>query len=66
MLVITIIVMTILAAAVIISLENTSLTLEDLKQMNKNAVRGAFINPQKKAELVAALEQKETDKTMQK
>ena len=47
-------------------LENTSLTLEDLKQMNKNAVRGAFISPQKKAELVAALEQKETDKTMQK
>lgn len=39
-------------------LENTSLTVEDLKQMNINAIRGAFISPQKKAELIAKLEQK--------
>ena len=47
-------------------LENTSLTVEDLKQMNINAIRGAFISPQKKAELIAELEQKEKDTSIQK
>ena len=47
-------------------LDNTNLTIKDLTQMNKNAVRGAFVSPQKKAELVATLEQKEIDKSMQK
>ena len=36
-------------------LENTNLTIEDLRQMNINAIRGAFITPQKKAELIAKL-----------
>lgn len=47
-------------------LENTSLTEEDLKQMNINAIRGAFISPQKKAELIAKLEPKGKDEEIQK
>lgn len=45
-------------------LEHTGLTIEDLRKMNINAVRGIFgINPQKKAELIAKLqEQLEKDK----
>ena len=44
-------------------LENTGLTIEDLKQMNVNAIRGAFITPQKKAELIARMsERKNKDK----
>ena len=38
-------------------LENTKLTLDDLKNMNINAVRGAFITPQKRAELISKLNQ---------
>lgn len=47
-------------------LEHTGLKIEDLKQMNINAVRGIFgILPQKKAELIAKIqEQKETNKTI--
>lgn len=37
-------------------LENTNLNIEDLMQMNINAVRGAFISPQKRAELIAKIE----------
>ena len=40
-------------------LENTGLTMEDLRQMNINAIRGAFIPPQKKAELIARLSNRE-------
>ena len=47
-------------------LENTSLTVEDLKQMNINAIRGAFISPQKKAELIAKLDPKGKDTEIQK
>lgn len=32
-------------------LENTNLGIENLRQMNINAIRGAFISSQKKAEL---------------
>ena len=46
-------------------LENTNLTVEDLKQMNINAIRGAFITPQKKAELIAKLTERE-NKEIQK
>ncbi len=42
-------------------LENTNLTLDDLAKMNINAIRGAFIEPQKKAELIAKLSQKENE-----
>ena len=40
-------------------LENTNLKIEDLRQMNINAIRGAFITPQKKAELIAKLTERE-------
>ena len=40
-------------------LENTNLSIEDIKQMNINAIRGAFISPQKKAELIAKMQIKE-------
>lgn len=36
-------------------LENTHLTIEDLRKMNINAIRGAFITPQKKAQLIVKL-----------
>lgn len=32
-------------------LENTNLTIEDLRQMNINAIDGAFISPNQKAKL---------------
>lgn len=37
-------------------LENTNLNIEDIMQMNINAVRGAFISPQRRAELIAKIE----------
>lgn len=40
-------------------LENTELTINDLQQMNINAIRGAFINPQKKAELIGRVSKEE-------
>ena len=46
-------------------LENTDLTIEDLRQMNINAIRGAFITPQRKAELIGKIKTNE-DKTIQK
>lgn len=42
-------------------LENTNLTIEDLKQMNINAIRGAFITPQKKAELINKVTEREEE-----
>ena len=42
-------------------LENTGLDLDDLKQMNINAIRGAFITPQKKAELISKIEERENE-----
>lgn len=46
-------------------LENTNLTVEDLEQMNINAIRGAFITPQRKAELIGKIKTNK-DKTIQK
>ncbi len=46
-------------------LENTGLTIDDLMQMNINAVRGAFISPQKKAELISKILQSKKE-TLQK
>lgn len=46
-------------------LENTNLTIDDLTQMNINAIRGAFITPQKKAELIAKITERENE-TLQK
>ncbi len=45
-------------------LENTNLNIKDLMQMNINAIRGAFIPPQKKAELMAKIV--DLDKTIEK
>lgn len=36
-------------------LENTDLTIEDIKQMNMNAIRGAYISPQEKASLIGRI-----------
>ena len=47
-------------------LENTNLTTEDLRNMNINAIRGAFISPQKKAELISKISMREEDKDLQK
>ena len=46
-------------------LENTNLTIEDLRQMNINSIRGAFITPQRKAELIGKIKTNK-DKTIQK
>ena len=46
-------------------LENTNLTIKDLLQMNINAIRGAFITPQKMATLIARM-QEHKNKDMQK
>lgn len=43
-------------------LENTNLTLEDIRQMNINAIRGAFITAQEKSELVQKINEYEIDK----
>lgn len=40
-------------------LENTNLTIKDIVKMNKNAVRGAFIAPHKKAQLIGRIEETE-------
>ena len=40
-------------------LENTNLTLEDIRQMNINAIRGAFITAQEKSELVQKINEYE-------
>lgn len=45
-------------------LENTNLKIKDIEQMNVNAIRGAFISPQKKAELIAKIVR--PDKTIEK
>ena len=42
-------------------LENTNLSLEDLRQMNINAIRGAFVTTQRKAELIAKLTERENE-----
>lgn len=42
-------------------LENTELTISDLRQMNINAIRGAFISPQKRAELMGKISEKESE-----
>lgn len=42
-------------------LENTKLTVADLQQMNINAIRGAFITPQKKAGLIAKIKKNEKE-----
>ncbi len=42
-------------------LENTNLTINDLRQMNINAARGSFTEPKKKAELTSKLSQKENE-----
>ena len=47
-------------------LENTNLTTEDLRNMNINAIRGAFITPQKKAELISKISMREEDKDLNK
>ncbi len=46
-------------------LENTNLSLEELSRMNVNAIRGAFITPQKRAELIAKITERENE-TLQK
>jgi len=46
-------------------IENTSFTIEKLAKSNINAIRGAFITPQKKAELIAKLTERE-NKEIQK
>ena len=43
-------------------LENTGLTIEDLKQMNINAIRGAFISVQEKAKLIGQIKMNEENK----
>lgn len=47
-------------------LENTNLNIEDLIKMNINALSGAFISPQKKAELISKISMREEDKDLQK
>ena len=47
-------------------LENTNLKIEDLIQMNINAIRGAFISPQKQTELISKISMREEDKDLQK
>ena len=47
-------------------LENTNLGIKDLIQMNINAISGAFISPQKRAELKARIMQSNKDKNLQK
>lgn len=43
-------------------LENTGLTIDDLKQMNINAIRGAFISVQEKAKLIGQIKMNEENK----
>ena len=43
-------------------LENTNLTIEDLRQMNINAIDGAFITPQKRAEYKARIDKENINK----
>ena len=47
-------------------LENTNLGIKDLIQMNINAISGAFISPQKRAELKARIMQSNKDKNILK
>ena len=42
-------------------LEHTNLTIDDIANMNKSAVRGAFISPQEKASLIAKLNEYKKD-----
>lgn len=43
-------------------LENTNLTIKDLIEMNKSAIRAGFMSPQKKAELIYKIENSREDK----
>lgn len=47
-------------------LENTNLTIEDLRQMNINAIDGAFITLQKKAAFKARINKEHINKDIQK
>lgn len=47
-------------------LENTNLSIKDLIQININALDGAFISPQKRAELKARIMQSNKNKNLQK
>lgn len=42
-------------------IEHTNLTIDDIANMNKSAIRGAFISPQEKASLIAKLNEYKKD-----
>lgn len=42
-------------------LENTGLTIQDLLQMNVNAIRASFISPQQRASLIGKIEKFKTE-----
>ena len=43
-------------------IEHTNLTIDDIANMNKSAIRGAFISPQEKSKLISKILKKDEKK----